>query len=140
MFLYEARARARRARARARASYRNISCTIGNPFGHDWDQEGSKTEGNPSRHDFRHGFSVQADHVLAHDCILGGKSAPTFPALDKLWSHKSVGNMGKKRSKAMEPAHYIGCGLGEACQTSLVLARRAKSSLETRQKGETGPQ
>ena len=52
MFLYEARARAR---ARARASYRNISCTIGNPFGHDWDQEGSKTEGNPSRNDFRHG-------------------------------------------------------------------------------------
>ena len=36
MFLYEAR-------ARARASYRNISCTIGNPFWHDWDQEGSKT-------------------------------------------------------------------------------------------------
>ena len=34
MFLYE---------ARARASYRNISCTIGNPFWHDWDQEGSKT-------------------------------------------------------------------------------------------------
>ena len=71
---------------------------------------------------------MQADHVLAHDCILGGKSAPTFPALDKLWSHKSAGNMGKKRSKAMEHAHDIGCGLGEARQTSLMLARWAKSA------------
>ena len=39
MLAYEARAR-----ARARASYRNISCTIGNPFWHDWDQEGSKNK------------------------------------------------------------------------------------------------
>ena len=54
--------------------------------------------------------------------------APTFPALDKLWSHKSAGNMGKKRSKTMEHAHVIGCGLGEARQTSLMLARWAKSA------------
>ena len=40
MFLYE---------ARARASYRNISCTIGTPFGLDWEQKGSKTQGKPSK-------------------------------------------------------------------------------------------
>ena len=35
--------------ARARASYRNISCSIGTPFCLDWDQEGSKTQGKPSK-------------------------------------------------------------------------------------------
>ena len=40
--------------------------------------------------------------------------------------------MGKKRSKTMEHAHFMGCGLGEARQVS-------KVSLETWQKEKRDP-
>ena len=51
-----------------RASYKNIISTIGTPFWLDWDQEGLKTQGEPSKMALTW-FTVQADHVLAHTCI-----------------------------------------------------------------------
>ena len=73
---------------------------------------------------------MQADHVLAHNCLFVANQLPiaaTIQALDKLGSHKSAGNMGKIHTETMQMHILLGwpgqCtpNLSHACHTVQIL-------------------
>ena len=115
MFLYEARARAPRTGTSAAQLGTHFFGMIGTRKG----QEPKETH-----------QEMTLDTISTHISGIGQALEP----------QKCLEIWAKKRSKAMEHAHYVGCGPGRGVPNLSRACPAGKGSLETRQKEKRGPQ